>query len=117
VSRWSAGKGTTYYTNDAVGNLTFINYPTSVDVAFQYDALNRVTNMVDGVGTTKYTYTAGGQLLTEDGPWASDTVTNSYSNRLRTKLSLQQDSGLWTNGFAYDATRRLSTVTSPAGTF
>lgn len=44
--------------------------------------LNRLTNMVDGVGTTIYTYTAGSQLSTEDGPWASDTVTNAYSNRL-----------------------------------
>jgi hypothetical protein len=44
-----------------------------------------VTNMVDAVGTTKYTWTAGNQLLTEDGPFASDTIRNTYVNRLRTK--------------------------------
>ena len=34
----------------------------------------RLTGMVDAVGTTKYSYTAAGQLLTEDGPFNSDTV-------------------------------------------
>jgi len=68
--------------------------------------------MVDGAGTTKYTYSAAGQLLIEDGPFASDTVTNAYSNRLRTTLSLQQPTSFWTNGFAYDSTKRLSTCQS-----
>jgi YD repeat-containing protein len=45
---------------DPVGNLTNINYPTSPDVTFGYDSLNRVTEMVDAVGTTAYGYTAGG---------------------------------------------------------
>lgn len=73
--------------------------------------------MVDAVGTTTYAYTAGGQLWTEDGPFSNDTVTNIYVNRLRTALSLQQPTGLWTNGFGYDAAKRLTSVTSPAGTF
>src|SRR6266487_6464361 len=78
---------------------------------------NRVTNMVDTVGTTTYAYAAGGQLWTEDGPWSSDTVTNSYSNRLRTGLSLAQPTGSWTNGFGYDPAKRLTNVTSQAGSF
>ncbi len=117
LSRWSAAKGTTYYTNDAVGNVIFINYPSSPDVTLRYDWLNRVTNMVDGVGTTLYTYTGGGQLFTEDSPFASDTVTNTYLNRLRTSLVLQQPTGLWTNGFIWDAAGRLTNVTSQAGSF
>src|SRR5437660_706510 len=52
TNRWSAAKGDTYYTNDAVGNLTGIKYPASGIVTFSYDALNRRTTMVDGVGTT-----------------------------------------------------------------
>src|SRR5262249_16321685 len=71
TNRWSVAKGSTVYTYDAVGNPTLINYPSSPDVTLQYDPLNRLTNMVDAVGTTKYTYASGGQLLTEDGPFAS----------------------------------------------
>ncbi|HEV2393364.1 MAG TPA: RHS repeat-associated core domain-containing protein [Verrucomicrobiae bacterium] len=81
---------------------------------FGYDPL---TNMVDGLGTTAYGYTAAGQLLTEDGPFASDTVTNTYSNRQRVALGLQQPTGSWTNAFAYDAARRMTNVVSPAGPF
>jgi len=117
MTRWSAAKGTTSYQYDLFGNLKTIFYPSSGTVTFAYDALNRVTNRVDGFRTTKYTYTAAGQLLTEDGPFPDDTVTNIYSNRLRTGLSLQQPTGAWTNGFAYDSTKRLTNVTSPAGTF
>jgi len=117
ASRWSKQKGTTYYTNDAVGNLTKINHPASPDVTLAYDPLNRVTNMVDAAGTTKYTYTVGGQLYTEDGPFISDTVTNTYNNRLRVGLDLQQPTGVWTNRFGYDAAKRLTNVTSQAGSF
>jgi RHS repeat-associated protein len=117
TNRWSAAKGNTKYSYDAVGNPSSIQYPASGTVTFAYDGLNRMTNMVDGTGTTKYTYNAAGQLLTEDGPFASDTVTNAYSKRLRTKLSLQQPTGVWTNGFGYDITRRLTNVISPAGAF
>jgi hypothetical protein len=52
--------------------------------------------LVDAAGTTKYSWTAGNQLLTEDGPFVSDTITNTYVNRLRTKMDLQQPTGLWT---------------------
>jgi len=74
--------------------------------------------MVDAVGTTKYTYIAGGQLYTEDlsspgygkagGPWSNDTVTNTYANRLRTKLDFHP--------MRYQAMRRRrSTSASRAG--
>src|ERR1043165_5248668 len=73
--------------------------------------------MVDGAGTTVYTFDSVGQLLTEDGPFASDTVTNTYVNRMRIALTLQQPAGTWTNGFIYDAAARLTNVTSQAGAF
>jgi hypothetical protein len=73
--------------------------------------------MLDGLRTTTYTYTQVGLLASEDGPFGSDMVTNFYSNRLRTGLSLTQPAGAWTNGFAYDAAKRLTNVISPAGTF
>ena len=73
--------------------------------------------MVDAAGTTKYTYYAGGLPNIEDGPWASDTVTYTYNNRLLASLSLQQPTGTWTNGFTYDAAHRLTNLTSQAGSF
>jgi hypothetical protein len=39
--------------------------------------------MVDAVATTVYSFGGVGELLTEDGPFASDTVTNTYANRQR----------------------------------
>jgi len=56
-------------------------------------------------------------MLTEGGLFASDTVTNTYSNRRRVALALQQPSGLWTNGFGWDLAGRLTNVTSAAGAF
>ncbi len=44
-------------------------------------------------------------------------MTNTYTYRMRTGLSLQQPTGVWTNQFGYDAAKRLTSVISPAGTF
>src|ERR1017187_10544238 len=44
-----------------------------------------LTNLVDGVGTRKYAYTAGNGLLTEDDPFTSDTVTDTQNNRERSR--------------------------------
>jgi RHS repeat-associated protein len=83
----------------------------------KYNPLNRLTNMVDAVGTSGFEYFAGGLLASENGPWSSDTVTNGYANRLRCGLGLQQPTDWWTNGFKYDLARRMTNVASPAGTF
>jgi len=118
TNRWSAAKLNANYSYDNVGNLTNVSYRLSPGASFQYDPLNRLTNMVDSLGTTMFTYTLGNQqLLTEVGPFADDAMTNTYVNRLRTGLGLQQPSGLWTNAFAYDAARRLTDIVSPAGSF
>jgi YD repeat-containing protein len=85
-------------------------------LSFTYDANNRMTNMVDGLGTSSYAYDAVGQLLYEDGPWAYDTVSYSYSNRLRTGLGIAApDPSAWFQSYAYDAVKRLTNVTSLAG--
>jgi RHS repeat-associated protein len=117
TNRWTPQKGNTGYGFDAVGNLLTVTYPVSPGLTMAYDMLNRMTNMVDGVGTTKRTYDLVGQLLTEDGPFASNTITNVYVNRLRTSLALQQPADRWTNGFSYDQAKRLTNVTSAAGSF
>lgn len=118
TNRWSAAKGNTAYTFDAVGNLLSVNYPTSPDITLQYDALNRLTNMADAVGTTRYSYNAASQLLSEDGPWADDTVGYGYQYRLRTSLNLLQPGvSAWTQSYGYDAATRLTNVISSAGAF
>jgi RHS repeat-associated protein len=117
TNRWSKAKGSTVYRYDPVGNLTNIAYSASGSVTLGYDAMNRRSSMLDSVGTTVYSYDAAGQLLTENGPFDSDTVTNTYSNRRRVGLLLQQPSGSWTNGFGWDGAGRLTNVISPAGTF
>ncbi len=118
TNRWSAANSVnTVYSYDYVGNLINVWYPDDTPVQLQYDSLNRLTRMVDASGTNLYTYASGGELLTDDGPFASDTITNLYTHRLRAELILQQPAGLWTNGFAYDAAKRLTDLVSPAGNF
>ena len=52
--------------------------------------MNRLTNMVDAVGTFRYSYDRAGLLLSADGPSASDTVTCAYLNRQRASLTLPE---------------------------
>ena len=46
-----------------------------------------------------------------------DIVTGTYVDPQRVALSLQQPVDYWINGFAWDLAGRLSSVSSPAGTF
>lgn len=118
TNRWTPAKGTTVYAYDRVGNLTNVTYPVNAPLTIGYDPLNRLISMVDGIGSTYYSYDAAGQLLSEDGPWADDTVNYAYTNRLRASLTLlQPNASSWTQSYAYDAAKRFSAVTSAAGTF
>jgi YD repeat-containing protein len=103
-------------TNDPLGNLLNTILP-GLTLQFSYDSLNRLTNMVDAVGATRYTYNNAGFLLSEDGPWDFDTVTSTYNNRMRATLTLQQPSGSVGWQYGYDTANRLNTLVSPAGTF
>jgi RHS repeat-associated protein len=118
TNRISAAKGTNSYRYDAVGNLTNVVYPVNTALVLSYDSLNRLTNLVDGIGTTHYSYDTVGQLLSEGGLWTDDVVSFTYNNRLRTGLKLlQPDSSAWTESYGYDSSRRLTSVSSPAGLF
>ena len=77
--------------------------------------------MVDGIGTTGYTYNAiasgtlgAGQLASVDGPLPNDTLTYSYDQ-------LGRNTGYAINGVgetrSFDAIGRLLTVVNPLGTF
>jgi RHS repeat-associated protein len=119
IYRWTPVKGDTGYTNDPNGNITLVNYSNSTDIVMNYDALNRLTNMVDAVGTNRYSFNTAGLLASEDGPWDSDTVSYTYTTgRQRSKLSLlQPNATAWDQTYAYDLARRLTNTASPAGLF
>ena len=116
TNRWTPEKGNTGYTYDNVGNLKSIVYPQQT-INYAYDALNRLTNMVDAIGTTAFNYTPAGRLQTENGPWANDTLTYTYVQGLRTALTLSQTTSNWSQSYGYDSGWRLQTLTSPAGSF
>jgi RHS repeat-associated protein len=118
TNRWEAGGISTTFGYDAVGNLTNVSYPNTPSLQYSYDPLNRLTNLVDGIGSTVFGLTDGNQLASEDGPWASDTVSYGYSSRLRSSLSVQQpNASAWAQSYRYDEYWRLTNVTSPAGVF
>jgi RHS repeat-associated protein len=116
TNRWMIGSGNTGYTYDNIGNLKTVNYPSS-SIGYSYDPLNRLTNMVDAVGTTVFGYTQAGQLQSETGPWASDAVTYNYAQQLRSALTLAQSSTNWPQTYGYDSAWRLTSLASPAGGF
>jgi RHS repeat-associated protein len=119
TNRWTPAKTNVFFRYDPIGNLTNVDYPGStLDIVFQYDGLNRLTNMVDGMGATKYNYNLVGQLLSEDGPWNDDTVSYIYNNRRRVGMSLAQpNASPWVQSYAYDQYNRLTNTTSSAGQF
>ena len=102
TNRSTPAKGWSLYGYDHVGNLLSITYQFP-HLTFQYDKLNRPTNMVDAVGSTSYAYDGVGQVLSEDGPWPSDTVTYTDLDQLRLGLSVQSPSGTaWSQTYGYD---------------
>jgi YD repeat-containing protein len=118
TNRWTPAKTNTIYSYDNVGNLTGVTYKHSPAISFSYDADNRLTNMVDGIGTTAYSYDQVEQVLSEGGLWPNDSVSYTYQNRLRMELSLAHSSGSsWTQDYEYDDARRLDGIQSPAGIF
>jgi RHS repeat-associated protein len=114
TNRWSLAKTNTTYGYDAVGNLKSVTPALS----FSYNAMNWVSQMIDGIGTTTFTYTQTGQLASETGPWAGDTISYTYNDHLRSSLTLQQpNASAWVESYGHDAANRLQSITSPAGLF
>jgi RHS repeat-associated protein len=119
TNRWSQVKGSTRYVFDKMGNLVLVDYASNADVSNSYDALNRLTNMVDSVGTTKWTY-SNGLLVAEDGPWNDDTVLITYNSaRKRSNLAIAgpTNSTSFSQGYTYDTLARIDSITGSAGTF
>ncbi len=121
TNRWTPAKGPAIYRYDPIGNLTNVDYSGGANftpsISFAYDSLNRLTKMLDGIGSTVFTWTPGNQLASEAGPWANDKVNYSYNNaRQRSIMSLLQPNATpWTQTYGYDTMMRLASVTSPSG--
>ncbi len=117
-TRWTPAKGTVTNIYDNVSRIRTNNYPNDHQVVFTYDARGHLTNMVDGLGATSFTYSDAGQMTSEDGPWPSDTVTFGYSNRLRQSLSIAApNASPWQVAYQYDSGWRLTNLVSGAGAF
>ena len=122
IAHWTPAKGLTHYSHDPNGNLLTVAFSSGPGTTATYDSLNRIKTLVDGVGSTAFSYQGFGAfmgaLASEDGPWDSDTVTHTYSERLPQSLALTQPGeSPWSESFTHDALLRLQTLTSPAGTF
>jgi YD repeat-containing protein len=88
------------FLNFSKGLTPKINTAGTTSISYQYNALNRLTTMIDAAGTTQFTWKAWGGLATEVGPWANDTVTYGYNTaRERNSLTLQQPSGSWSQTY------------------
>ena len=115
--------GNTVYTYDNAGNIQTIAYDSATrptpTVTFAYDALSRLTNMVDGIGAHGFDYTANGQFRSEAAPWTAAATSLTYTQGLRASFSLDQpgSGSAWTQNYAYDTQWRLKSLTSPAGVF
>jgi YD repeat-containing protein len=120
VGHWTPEKGLTTFSYDANGNVRTAAY-TGFTISYAYDALNRLRQVADALGTSTFTYTNYGAfvgaLWSEDGPWAADTVAVTHAERLPRGLSITQPIGAVTNSFGYDSQLRLQTITTPQGAF
>ncbi|MCW5551781.1 MAG: RHS repeat-associated core domain-containing protein [Verrucomicrobiae bacterium] len=119
---WARGV-TTWYTNNAAGDLWVVNYSDSTpDVTYTYDRRGRqITIAQSGGTTTARKFDAAGNLLSEaysGGPLNGLTVTNRYDALLR-----RATNGLWNGStwlaqtrYGYDDASRLRTVAGGTNT-
>jgi len=119
TNRWTPERGNAAYSWDAASRLTNTTYASSHAISAAYDALGRMTSLVDVLGTTKFLYSRLGALASEDGPWASDTVSNYFgtAHQLASISIAQPSASDWVQSFGYDAAGRMTNVTSPVGVF
>ncbi len=120
-----------YFADDDVQQVTYTDVngqplnPATPSVSFTYDSnYNRAKTMIDGIGTTTYSYNAiavpptlgAGQLASIDAPLANDTITFSYDQLGRvTNRSINgtANAATWT----FDSLGRVSSVVNKLGTF
>ena len=112
-TRWTPQKGTTYFYRDAVGRVLTNSYPSNPKIVFSYDANGQLKNMVDGIGTTTFTYSPIGLLQNEGGLWPNDTVSRTYNNQIRNTLII----GTFNTAYYCDAAHRIYQIAAGSGTY
>jgi RHS repeat-associated protein len=114
--------GYTYFNDDTIQQTTNDNAPT---VTFAYDSnYNRVSSMVDGIGTTSYTYypvanppaLGANKLQTVDGPLPNHVMATTYSyDQLGRQISQSINGAVSSVGF--DSLGRVNASDNPLGHF
>ncbi|MBS1708233.1 MAG: hypothetical protein JSS65_05865 [Armatimonadetes bacterium] len=120
LTQLTDGRGTVkkFHYDDADGLLTWVEYPAfpAQNVTVSYDTLDRTSNVVDGAGTSSWTYDDLGGVLTGTRTYTSlsaKTFTYSY-NPDGSRASLGTPAG--TFGYSYDAVGRPTQLAAPAAT-
>jgi RHS repeat-associated protein len=130
---------TTTYGYDGSGNLDLVSYPafggaSAGTVDHAYDMANRLTSMVDALGTTSWSYDAAGNVLQVDGPFSGDAISYTYDDMGRRasmtlpgnktitygrdaggRVTSIQDWASQTSDIAYTAAGLLDTIERPNG--
>jgi RHS repeat-associated protein len=112
----------TYNVDNSVQQVSFAGGPATPSVSYTYEsAYKRLATMVDGQGTTTYTYkpsgTLGaGEIATVDGPLTDDTISYVYDElgRVVTR-SINGIANQTTT--SYDALGRVTTEANGLGSF
>jgi RHS repeat-associated protein len=111
-----------YALDDRLLQVTYTNENISTpNLSFTYDAnYPRVATMVDGTGTTTYTYKAVGapgalSVASIDGPLTSDTITFAYDDLGRATSRLVNGFGI--SARTFDALGRLTKEENELGAF
>ncbi len=111
----------TYLADDRLASTSYTNAVVSTpSISYTYDALYpRIVTMVDGSGTTTYTYKSSTQLgatqiASIDGPLDNDTIAFTYDELGRaTSRTVNNNATNW----AFDALERVTSEINSLGTF
>jgi RHS repeat-associated protein len=114
----------TTYTYNVDGSLASTGFTDDViatpDISHTYDAYYpRQATMMDGNGTTTYSYVAAGTngagaVASVDGPFSNDTINYTYDELGRVATRMLNSTG---TELTYDVLGRLSQLEFPIGTF
>ena len=108
------GNATTYsYDNADPITLIHSSNANTADVSYGYDGENRLTQRVDGNGTTSYGYDDLGRLTSTANTAGGGTI--GYSYDLAGSLATETDAH-GTTSYGYDAAHLLTSMTYPKGT-